>query len=394
MNETLAYSVVDTLYQPLPRNMSDDWNGDWFTADLSNYATLLTNFNGEPEPQETTSAQLSASHVPAEFLGRYQYEYGRSFGAHQTSHLPMRRGGLMSTTQQASPQVPSSMLPSPRFAAPNGPRTSTDRSQPPTLDATALPPILPSQKLHAKPASSSTSAYTPQVQVKRGPPDVDSEEVIRSPKRRPSGIAASVPAQISTDNSRHAFELSEEERLLVQLKQDQNLPWKEIAKEFEDRFGRPFQVPALQMRYKRLRERLRCWTNEDIAALEAAHDYWASNKFEIIANKMLDFGVQDRWPARYCERKWEQLHPDASKPDTGTMTTEKAKSQQAVPTRFDTDMQNHSIEWSIPSPPREGTVSQATSPLSGLALTQSTILPVNPFLHDDGINPRPRYDPT
>lgn len=33
MNETLVCSVVDNLPFPLPRKMSGDWNGDWFTAD-------------------------------------------------------------------------------------------------------------------------------------------------------------------------------------------------------------------------------------------------------------------------------------------------------------------------------------------------------------------------
>lgn len=25
---------------------------------------------------------------------------------------------------------------------------------------------------------------------------------------------------------------------------------------------------------------------------------------------MLDFGSTERWPAKYCARKWEELHPD------------------------------------------------------------------------------------
>lgn len=60
-------------------------------------------------------------------------------------------------------------------------------------------------------------------------------------------------------------DLTEEERLLVELKDDQNLPWKEIAQKFEASFGRPYQVPQLQMRFKRLRERMRTWTEEDVS---------------------------------------------------------------------------------------------------------------------------------
>lgn len=25
---------------------------------------------------------------------------------------------------------------------------------------------------------------------------------------------------------------------------------------------------------------------------------------------MLEFGAQEKWPAKFCERKWEELHPD------------------------------------------------------------------------------------
>lgn len=301
---------------------------------------------------------MSANHVSAETPVQYQDEYGRSFGVHQSNHLSMRVGGQMdavqyNASQQGLQHVPSLIHSSSRFPAPNGIRTSMDRSQPSTPAITAFPPILPSQKLHAEPAPTSASTYSSLAQSKRGLPDAVTQETIRSPKRRPAAIPASVSAQNAMENSGQALDLSEEEQLLVQLKQDQNLPWKEIAKEFEDRLGRSYAVPALQMRYKRLRERMRRWTNEDIAALMAAHEYWASNKFEIIANKMADFGIQDRWPARYCDRKLQELYPDASKTDTGTMFVEKGNSQQPLPTNFDTGMQNHSIAWSIPSPPGE-----------------------------------------
>jgi len=62
-------------------------------------------------------------------------------------------------------------------------------------------------------------------------------------------------------------ELSEDEKLLIELKRDRNMPWKDISKEFEERLGRPYQVPALQMRYKRLKERLRPWKEEDVRRL-------------------------------------------------------------------------------------------------------------------------------
>ncbi|KAI9786018.1 MAG: hypothetical protein M1816_008170 [Peltula sp. TS41687] len=106
-------------------------------------------------------------------------------------------------------------------------------------------------------------------------------------------------------------DLNEEERLLLQLKDQDSLPWKDIAIKFQQLLGRNYQVPALQMRYKRLREKLRIWTEEDIQALQQAHDYWEKFKWDIIATKMLDFSCRDKWPAKYCHRKWQELHPDS-----------------------------------------------------------------------------------
>ncbi|MCJ1484080.1 hypothetical protein MMC06_004248 [Schaereria dolodes] len=104
-------------------------------------------------------------------------------------------------------------------------------------------------------------------------------------------------------------ELNEEEQLLLRLKEEENLPWKDIAVRFQTDLGKSYQVPALQMRFKRLRERMRSWTDTDVQALEQAYDYWEKFQFDIIAAKMLDFGASERWPAKYCARKWEELHP-------------------------------------------------------------------------------------
>ena len=59
-------------------------------------------------------------------------------------------------------------------------------------------------------------------------------------------------------------ELNEEEQLLLRLKEEENLPWKDIATRFQTDVGKSYQVPALQMRFKRLRERMRSWTESDV----------------------------------------------------------------------------------------------------------------------------------
>lgn len=60
-------------------------------------------------------------------------------------------------------------------------------------------------------------------------------------------------------------ELNEEEQLLLKLKEEENLPWKDIAVRFQTDLGKSYQVPALQMRFKRLRERMRTWTESDVS---------------------------------------------------------------------------------------------------------------------------------
>ncbi|KAL9017771.1 MAG: hypothetical protein Q9185_004928 [Variospora sp. 1 TL-2023] len=81
-------------------------------------------------------------------------------------------------------------------------------------------------------------------------------------------------------------ELNEEEQLLLRLKEEENLPWKDIAVRFQTDLGKSYQVPALQMRFKRLRERMRTWTETDVQALEQAYDYWEKFQFDIIAAKV------------------------------------------------------------------------------------------------------------
>ncbi|CAK4033696.1 Hypothetical predicted protein [Lecanosticta acicola] len=125
-----------------------------------------------------------------------------------------------------------------------------------------------------------------------------------------AGSSSARKQQRKRTSSVASADLSEDDRFLVQLKEDENLPWKDIATRFQTDKGKNFQVAALQMRYKRLREKFRVWEEQDVQALKLAHEYWEKYKWEIISAKMLDFGIQERWPARHCARKWQEL--DAS----------------------------------------------------------------------------------
>jgi len=62
-------------------------------------------------------------------------------------------------------------------------------------------------------------------------------------------------------------EISQEEQVLIELVDNEALPWKEVAQRFNELTGKNMKVPALQMRKKRLRERLRVWTDLEVFAL-------------------------------------------------------------------------------------------------------------------------------
>ena len=80
--------------------------------------------------------------------------------------------------------------------------------------------------------------------------------------------------------------LNDDDRFLVRLKEEENLPWKDIAARFLSDKGKVFQVAALQMRYKRLREKFRSWQDEDVQALRQAIEYWEKYKWDIISGKV------------------------------------------------------------------------------------------------------------
>lgn len=80
--------------------------------------------------------------------------------------------------------------------------------------------------------------------------------------------------------------LSEEDQFLVKLKEDEALPWKDIAARFQSDRNKSYNVAALQMKYKRLREKFRIWEEQDLIALRMAHEFWEKNKWDIISTKV------------------------------------------------------------------------------------------------------------
>ena len=102
----------------------------------------------------------------------------------------------------------------------------------------------------------------------------------RKRSRDDDDVADSLPKRRKRAPSNTAqTELSEEEALLLRLKDEENLPWKDIALRFQTDRGKVYQVPALQMRLKRLRERMRVWTEKDVSDREHLPPPTHTNRF-------------------------------------------------------------------------------------------------------------------
>ena len=80
--------------------------------------------------------------------------------------------------------------------------------------------------------------------------------------------------------------LGEDDQFLVKLKEEEALPWKDIAARFQSDKNKTYNVAALQMKYKRLREKFRIWEEQDLTALRMAVEFWEKNKWEIVSAKV------------------------------------------------------------------------------------------------------------
>ena len=170
-------------------------------------------------------------------------------------------------SQQSSPFMQSSSQPANQSALYSN-TTPTTTSSAPTSTPRTFAPIAPDpiglQRIQANKISQEQEA---------------AHEAYQNSRKR-KGTASSM------DAPQPPPPLREEDKLLLQLKDEQQLPWKDIASQFQSETGKPYMIPALQMRYKRLKERLQVWTDTDVEALNQAHEYWETRKFEIISAKV------------------------------------------------------------------------------------------------------------
>jgi hypothetical protein len=139
--------------------------------------------------------------------------------------------------------------------------------------AIELPPNAPHQRHVFTPIAPQPIETSRSMAAKRSR---DDDEAVDMSKRR----------RRSESTTSTQLELTEEDKLLLKLKEEESMPWKDIAARFQNDLGKQYQIPALQMRLKRLRERMRTWSEADVRALRMAHEYWAQNKFDIVSQKV------------------------------------------------------------------------------------------------------------
>ncbi|KAF2755452.1 hypothetical protein EJ05DRAFT_540184 [Pseudovirgaria hyperparasitica] len=312
--------------QPLSTVVAHDMQSSgWYSSGIpaSTYEfsfdnTYITPSLGPFSPPEYSKAE-GLPHIDTSKVAESAYNFGSSYD----STLPPRPRSSPSTFSPTSgPRIEdflwqqqsnglgishqSSPPMDPLHNYPYGPRTPRHHTEPaiPSVNDINAPqprrtyiPLAPNPSQQAQSQSSKKRHR-------------DSEEPHDSPNKR----------RIRSDSATVTQELTEEDKLLLKLKDEESLPWKDIAMRFQTDLGKTCQIPALQMRLKRLRERLRVWTNADVQALHLAHDYWIQSKYEIIASKMIEYGASDRWSARQCARKWADIDPGPT-PYTTTTTS-------------------------------------------------------------------------
>lgn len=180
--------------------------------------------------------------------------------------------GIQYTSTAGQPTPMTSTFPPNVFQYPVEEQYNTSTSSPPEIK-------------HPQPRRSYTSiapAATNITAFKR-PREETFEEQVRA-ESSASNVGTS--KRRKRTSSVASADLSEDDRFLVQLKEDENLPWKDIATRFQTDKGKNFQVAALQMRYKRLREKYRIWEEADVNSLRLAYEYWEKYKWEIISAKV------------------------------------------------------------------------------------------------------------
>ena len=68
-----------------------------------------------------------------------------------------------------------------------------------------------------------------------------------------------------SDQGQGTVLLTEEDLFLIEQREHLGLQWKEITQNYQKRFGKVYRDSALQMKFKRMKDRTRMWTNDDVS---------------------------------------------------------------------------------------------------------------------------------
>ncbi|KAF2862606.1 hypothetical protein K470DRAFT_262819 [Piedraia hortae CBS 480.64] len=147
---------------------------------------------------------------------------------------------------------------------------------------------------------------TPDPPSSRSTPAPRSDSTSPSPAATNLGITRPSGSGIATLPNGSASGVSLEDWLLLNLK-GQGLKWKDITAEFNRATGQNVQIAALQMRFKRLREKGRVWAERDVENLSRAVNEWEGRKWSWIAEKMAELGSAENWTPMECERMYREL---------------------------------------------------------------------------------------
>lgn len=114
-----------------------------------------------------------------------------------------------------------------------------------------------------------------------------------SSRARSKSRIATIPIRRRRKSPKHAQggeillsgDMSNDDRVLIQLSEGQRLPWKEIVRQFHERTGKNLKPAALQMRKKRLMDKLRVWTPSDVFAISFQISLLNGSKQLLMSNR-------------------------------------------------------------------------------------------------------------
>jgi hypothetical protein len=190
-------------------------------------------------------------------------------------------------------------------------QTMVQSGLPPTPQSAGLPlegAFRPQQPSPVVPRPSSSRQSRQSRQHKRLRPKGGQEERPALKRRRSSSTSqTSQPypyPQVLQPEARAEMERKKE---FFEGLRSKGVPWKDIVKQYEVEYGKSMSQAALQMERKRVKDSLRMWTDIDVKALESAYEYYETHKFSIIAEKMQEYGAEENWSPKQCQKKWEEI---------------------------------------------------------------------------------------